>query len=194
MTARIEPLPPKQWPSEMRWALEPLASAGRRHPSPPRDDPTSGVAALGVFAHHPQLARAFTTFNGHILWDTSLTPRLRQLAILRVVDRRHASYLWREHSRSSLAAGLDAEEVERVHLGPGAPEWCRLEGAVLRAVDELVDDGCIADETWSVLAAELDVEQLADLVCTVGCYETNSMLLRSFGVEAEPETDTPDAG
>jgi alkylhydroperoxidase family enzyme len=184
--ARVDPLPPGDWPPEMRWALEPLAPEGRRHPRPPRDDPTAGMAALGVFAHHPQLARAFTTFNGHILWDTTLSPRQRQLAILRVAFRRQATYVWREHSRSSLSAGLTQEEVDRVREAPTVPGWSPFEAALLTAVDELIDDGCIADASWSVLAAELDVQQLADLVCTVGCYETTSLLFRSFGLEAAP--------
>ena len=184
--ARVEPLSPGEWPREMRWALEPLSPDGRRHPSPPRDDRSRGVAALGVFAHHPSLARAFTTFNGHVLWDTTLSPRQRQLAILRVAFRRQASYLWGEHARSSLSAGLTPAEVDRVRDAPTDSAWSPFETALLTAVDELVDDGCIADESWSVLAAELDVQQLADLVCTVGCYETNALLFRTFGLEATP--------
>ena len=142
------------------------------------------MAALGLFAHHPAFARAFTTFNGHVLWDTTLTARQRQLLILRVITRRSATYLWKEHSRSSLHAGLTEEEVERVRSDPHASSWDPLDAALLRAVDELIDDGVIAAPTWEVLAGGLDVQQLVDVVATVGCYDTTAFLLRSFGLEA----------
>ena len=142
------------------------------------------MAALGLFAHHPALARAFMTLNGHVLWDTTLTARQRQLLILRVVTRRRCTYMWKEHSRSSIHAGLTAAEVERVRADPHASSWDPLDAALLRAVDELIDDGVIAAPTWDVLAAQLEVQQLADVVATVGCYETSALLFRTFGLEA----------
>ena len=58
---------------------------------------------------------------------------------------------------------------------------------MVRAVDELVRDAKIADGTWAVLAAELDQQQLMDLVFTVGAYEILAMALRSFGVELDDD-------
>ena len=58
---------------------------------------------------------------------------------------------------------------------------------MLRAVDELVGDAKVADETWAVLAGELDDRQLMDLVFTVGAYETVAMAFRSFGVELDDD-------
>jgi len=183
---RIDPIPPAQWTPEVLAAIEPLNPKGRRHPRPPRDDRVAGVAALGLLAHHPALARAFASFNGHVLWDTTLTARQRQLLILRVAAKRQASYLWGEHSRSSRHAGLSDEEIKLVRDAPDAPRWAALDAALLRAVDELIDHGIVSDGTWSVLTGELDVEQLIDVVCTVGCYETTSLLFRTFGLEARP--------
>jgi alkylhydroperoxidase family enzyme len=184
--ARVEPIPPKSWSAEVLASIEPLDPKGRRHPPPLRDDRAAGMAALGIFAHHPALARAFSTFNGHVLWDTTLTPRHRQLLILRVAAKRGASYVWGEHSRASLHAGLSEDEVERVRSAPDDPLWMPLEAAILRAADELIDDGVISDGTWALLSATLDVQQLADLVCTIGCYETTSLLFKTFGLEARP--------
>ena len=72
--ARLDPIPPKQWPPEMRDALAPLRPTDSHHPAPPREGRSKGLNALGTFAHHPALTRAFNTFNGHILFSTTLTP------------------------------------------------------------------------------------------------------------------------
>jgi hypothetical protein len=58
---------------------------------------------------------------------------------------------------------------------------------MVRAVDELIDDGAISGDTWEVLASELSDQQLLDLVFTVGCYETTSWMFRSVGLEPDPE-------
>ena len=66
-------------------------------------------------------------------------------------------------------SGLTEEEIGRIAFGPDAPFWAPLDQAIIRAVDELVDDGGITEATWAVLAEELDEQQLLDLIFTVGC-------------------------
>jgi alkylhydroperoxidase family enzyme len=182
---RVPPIPPEQWSAEIAASFAPLSPKDRRHAPPPTDERSGGMRALGLMAHHPALARAFLTFNGHVLWDTTLTPRQRQLLILRVSSRRGSSFVWSEHSRISLHAGLSEDDVARVAEGPDAPGWEPLEAALLRAVDELIDDGILSDPTWATLSAALELEQVVDVIFTVGCYETTSWYFRSFGLEAE---------
>ena len=58
---------------------------------------------------------------------------------------------------------------------------------MLRAVDELIGDGEIADPTWQLLAAEFDDQQLMDLVFTVGAYEILALAFRSFRIELDED-------
>ena len=58
---------------------------------------------------------------------------------------------------------------------------------MLRSVDELIGDGEMTDATWSVLAGELDEQQLMDLVFTVGAYEVLALAFRSFGIELDED-------
>ena len=59
---------------------------------------------------------------------------------------------------------------------------------MLAAVDDLVGSGMeISDVTWQALAAELDEQQLMDLVFTVGAYDLLAMAFRSFGVELDED-------
>ena len=71
--------------------------------------------------------------------------------------------------------------------GPDADGWSAHDAAVLRAVDELLDDACIADATWATLAEALDPQQLLDLIFTVGAYDALAMMMRSFGVPLDAD-------
>lgn len=172
----------------MRDAIAALRPANATHPFPARDpDRPKGLNVLGTFARHPALARAFHTFNGHILFATTLSVRQRELLVLRVAELRQCEYEWAQHAVLAVDAGLSDDEVARIKAGPDSPGWSALERALLAATDELVQDARIADATWATLAAELDDRQLLDVVFTVGAYDLLAMALRSFEVELDDD-------
>jgi len=185
--ARIEPLAPRDWPEEMREALAALRPPDARLPAPRTEGRPKALNALGTFARYPALARAFHTFNGHVLFATSLSERQRELVVLRVAAMRGSEYEWRQHAVLAGDVGIGAGEVEAVAEGPGAPGWSPPERALLRAVDELVGDAVVSDATWDELAGFLDTHQLMDLVFTVGAYDLLAMAFRSFGVELDAD-------
>lgn len=186
---RIPPLLPQRWPAGMAAAL---AAAYRpenpRHPVPPRDPASpSGLNAMGVLAHHPELTEAYNQLIRHALYFTTITPRQRELLVLRVAHVRDATYEWAQHVYQAGVAGLAPEEVARVRVGPDAPGWAPLERALLTAADELVADARIGEETYAALSAELDTRQLMDVVFTVGAYEVFAMAMRTFDVELDDD-------
>ena len=185
---RIPPLPIEQWPEEMRQAMAALRPPDARHPFPARrGDRPKGLNALGTLARYPALTRAFHTLNGHVLFASTLSPRQRELLVLRVASVRGATYEWEQHVVLAGDAGLDRDQIAWIVQGPEAPGWSSLERAMLAAVDELLADARVADPTWAVLAGELDEHQLMDLIFTVGTYDLLAMAFRSFGIELDDD-------
>jgi AhpD family alkylhydroperoxidase len=163
---RIPPLPYDEWDTE---ALAPLAPGRRLPPS----------NVLGLFARHPELATAFLGYNRYLLGGGStLSPRTRELAILRVAWRRRCQYEWVQHVLIARKAGVTDEEIDAIRAGKPTP--------ITRAVDELEADSGLSDDTYRALAAELDDRQLMDLVFTVGTYGLLAMVLNTFEVELDP--------
>src|SRR5262245_7162452 len=189
---RITPLPRDQWSDDVRAAIAALRPADARHTIQRRKGVPRGLNALGTLVRHPALTGAFHTFNGHILYMSTLTSRQRELLVLRVASVRDAEYEWEQHVILAREAGLDDDEIARIAEGPDAPGWAPLDAAMLRAVDELVADAMISDATWAMLAETLDEHQLMDLVFTVGAYELLAMAFRSFGVRLEDELAGPE--
>jgi alkylhydroperoxidase family enzyme len=185
---RIPALRPEEWPAEMNAALAALRPANPRHPFPSREPGRpKGLNILGTLAQYPELTRAYHTFNGHLLFSTTLSMRQRELLVLRVAAVRGSAYEWRQHAVLAGDAGIAPDEVERIAEGPDAPDWSPLEAAMVRAVDELLADALLSDSTWAVLAAEFDTQQLMDLVFTVGAYDLLAMALRSFRVQLDED-------
>lgn len=144
---------------------------------------------LNIFrtlANHPKLAKRWLVFGNHVLGHNTLSPRERELVILRIGWLCRSGYEWGQHVRIAKSSGLRDDEIARVARGPEAQGWSELERALLRATDELHADAFVSDATWQALSAHLDRQQLIDLVFTVGQYNLVSMALNSFGVQPEP--------
>ena len=170
---RIAPLPIDEWPADASPPTGPLMETGQ------------AVNIFATLANHPALMRRWLRFANHVLYKSTLPARERELLILRVGHRCDAAYEWGQHVLIARDAGLTDEEIRRIRTGPDADGWSELDRLLLRAVDELHDDAFIGDETWTRLADHWTVEQLMDLVFTVGQYELVSMALNTFGVQPD---------
>jgi alkylhydroperoxidase family enzyme len=171
---------------------EALAAAYRpenpRHPVSPLDpESPKGLNAMGVLAHHPELTAAFNQMIRHALYFSMISPRQRELLILRVAHLRGSAYEWAQHVYQAGVIGITSEEVARIRQGPDASDWNPLEGALLAAADDLVAEARIGDTTYAALAADLDTQQIMDVVFTVGTYETFAMALRTFDVDLDAD-------
>jgi alkylhydroperoxidase family enzyme len=154
-----------------------------------RADDTSLLNVFTTLAHHPDLLRRWLGFANHVLLESTLAPRERELAILRVGWRCHAPYEWGQHVVVGRRFGITDEEVARVAAGPDAPGWSPREAAILRAVDELHDHATVSDPTWAALTAQLSTQQCMDLVFAIGQYHLVSFALNAFGVERDDGVD-----
>ena len=172
-TPRVAPLPRAEWDDETREILEATAMGGR---------------VLNIFqtlARHPKLLKRWLVFGNHVLIKSTLSPRERELLILRTGWNCRSEYEWGQHAAIAKQIGLTDAEIERVTRGPDAAGWDSFEATLLRAADELHRDSCVGDATWAALAARYGTQQLMDVVFTVGQYTLVSMALRSFGVQLD---------
>lgn len=143
---------------------------------------------LNLFAtlvHHPKLLKRWRVFGAHVLFKSTLSPRERELLILRTAWNCRASYEWGHHVEIGRGVGLTDTEIDNVPAGPDAGIWSAGERALLAAADELHSDQCISDATWAVLGADHSPDQLIDIIFTVGQYTVVSMALNSLGVPLE---------
>jgi 4-carboxymuconolactone decarboxylase len=138
-----------------------------------------------TFVRHPKLLKRWLVFGNHVLLKSSLPARERELVILRTGWRCGAEYEFGQHRAIGREAGVSGEEIEALVRPLDDHPWSERDRALLRAVDELVDDHCVSDATWAALADDRDEQQMLDIVFAVGQYTLVSMALNSCGVQRE---------
>lgn len=167
---RLDPVPYAEWDKDV---LMPM-TGGRTIP------PSNSISFL---LNHPDLTRAFLTLSTHLAAKSTLPPRLRELAILRVAWRRRCRYEWAQHVLAAQRKGVTDKEIAEVRAGADT--------LLNRAVDELDRDSRLSDATYAELARQegLDDRQMMDLVFTVGGYGTLAMAFNTFEVELDDGLD-----
>jgi 4-carboxymuconolactone decarboxylase len=162
--------------------VELFDKAGLRSPN------GSTLNIFATLAHHPKLLRRWMVFANHVLAKSTLTPRDRELAILRVGVVCDAPYEFGQHYVIGLRSNITADEIERIRQGPTEPGWAawsEKDAAILAAADELHEDSRISDATWATLTGHLSSEQMLDLVFAIGNYHLVSFALNSCGVQLD---------
>ena len=177
---RIPPIEPADWGEAEKSGL------GKQGEELQANLGSDAFNVLKTMVHHPDLCRAWMGFSTHLLFEQTLPPREREIAILRIGWLCQSGYEFGQHILISQKVGLTKEEIKAIVQGSDAPGWSDHERALLREVDELHADAFISDPVYKQLAATYDHRQMMDLVFTVGQYNMLSMALNSFGVQLDP--------
>ena len=124
MKARILPLPEAQWADVHRKLVAKYAldRAGN---------------AVKTLLNVPELVDGTMPFQNYITRDTSLSPRHREILILRVGWLLNNDYVWGEHASVARRLGMTTAELRRIAQGPDTRGWDPFEATLLHLADEL---------------------------------------------------------
>jgi alkylhydroperoxidase family enzyme len=135
--------------------------------------------------NYTKLAKRWMVFGNHVLNKSSLSGREREMVILRTGWLCRAGYEFAHHVEIGKREGLTQEEIDAIKQGPDAQLWSDVDRSLLKAVEELLNDCFISDDTWNALSQKFNQQQLMDIVFAVGNYNLVSMALNTFGVQLE---------
>jgi 4-carboxymuconolactone decarboxylase len=185
---RLAPLPFAEWDETTRQVLLAHLRRPELYLSGAPDAPPMPVV-MELFARHLPLSETFLRFTDVFVGpESTLDPRDRELAILRVAWRTGSGYEWHQHRRMGRDEGLTEAQLDAVSLGPGAAAWDDRARALVAAVDEMLDRGAVGDATWDRLAATYGPAQLLELLFVIGGYLCLATVLNSIGLRGELPT------
>jgi AhpD family alkylhydroperoxidase len=138
-----------------------------------------------TMARQRKLFRGWLRFAGRLMPGGSLPRRETELIILRVAHLRGCGYEFEHHVRLGRRAGVTADDVARIKAGPHDGGWPARERALLRAVDALIADRVLDDETWTELRAQLAEPQAIEFLLLVGHYDMLATFLLTLRVEPD---------
>jgi 4-carboxymuconolactone decarboxylase len=125
-------------------------------------------------AEHAQALGAYCRFN------SSLPPRLSELAICTTGAFWKANYEWFAHAPLAIKAGIDPAAIEAIRIG-GTPKFTKAdEQAVYDFAHELITTRRVSPATFERAKKELGEASVIDLVGIIGYYGLVSVTLNAF--------------
>lgn len=143
----------------------------------------------GLLRTTPDIAKGYLTL-GKGLSSSPLSPKLREMTILRVGILSGSNYEWMQHINIASSVGVSEKEIAAVRSG----EYQGLnahEATLLHFVDEVVAKPK-ATETFDATLAALGEQGLATVTLLVGHYMMTARFLETLAIDLDTEATSWD--
>ncbi len=146
-----------------------------------------------ALAGAPGALRAYFRLSHYVRDESSLDPRLREIAIVATGCFLDVPYELAHHVPAARRAGVTAEQLAAVPGWQTAPDgvFDMVERAVLAYADEVARTRSASPGTLATLQGLLPPAQLIDLVLTVALYHLVAAVVLPLGIEPEEISPGP---
>ena len=141
-----------------------------------------------VLAHNPAILRNFTRLGGSLMGKAELSPKLRELAILRIARLTGSDYEWAQHYLIALETGVSQKQTEAISNWKGSTEFSEIERAVLLYTDEVAQNVKVKDETFKVLRQYLSEQSIVELTLSIGFWGMVARFLVPLQVDIDAQS------
>ncbi|MBF6297885.1 carboxymuconolactone decarboxylase family protein [Nocardia amamiensis] len=131
------------------------------------------------------LFRGWLHYSGRLMPGGRLPRHESELVIIRVAHLRGCDYEMDHHIRLGRRAGVTAEVLDRLRIGPAAAGWSQKHHALLTAVDQLVEKRDIGDDAWTELAKHYDERSLIEIVLLINQYEGLAATITALRIQRD---------
>src|ERR1700712_4247951 len=144
-----------------------------------------------AYIANPDLANRLTALSEYLRWNTSLAPRLSELAILITARQWTAQYEWYAHYPLALKGGLDPKIADAIAAGKRADGMKEDEAALYDLATELYRDKKVSDPVYKAALSQFGERGIMDIIGIIGYYDLVSMTLITMQAEAPNASVTP---
>ena len=120
-----------------------------------------------------------------ILGQTSLSPKLRELAILCVAKICGSEYEWKQHEAIARQVGLSDEQIKAIADWKKSDKFSDEERTVLQYVDEVAQKVSVSDQTYNALGKYFKAPTIVELTVTIGYYSMLARVLVPLQVDVD---------
>ncbi len=150
-----------------------------------------GARILNLYkalAHNPHLLLNFMRLGNALLTKTELSPKLRELAILRIAKLAGSEYEWTQHYPIALEVGVSHEQAEALPHWRESTIFSKEERAVLQYTDEVAQNVMVNDGTFDTLKQYLSERSIVELTLSIGHWGMVARLLVPLQVDIDVQS------
>jgi 4-carboxymuconolactone decarboxylase len=144
-----------------------------------------------AYIRNPDLAPRLSALSDYLRWNTSLSPRLSELAILITARQWTAQYEWFAHYPLALKGGLDPKVASDVAAGRRPDNMRDDEAALYDLATGLYRDRKVTDAVYKAALDQFGERGIMDIIGIIGYYDLVSMTLITMQAGAPNDSVPP---
>ncbi|MBH1963941.1 MAG: carboxymuconolactone decarboxylase family protein [Comamonadaceae bacterium] len=153
---------------------------------------------LRAALHNPELAEKWQAIGAILRYETSLPPRLSELAIMITGRACNSPFEWYAHRIESEKAGIEAPILEALLAQQEPPGMSQDDAVIWKYATELNRHKSVSDATYQAVVDRFGVRAVVELTALVGYYTLVAMTLNCHEIPlpegVEPAFPLPQQG
>jgi alkylhydroperoxidase family enzyme len=126
--------------------------------------------------------------NALAVWRaTGLSPRAREIVILRAAFRKESRYEWHQHVRISRDAGLRDDEINAVTNWQSSKLFSDDQRALLAYVDDLAEHHRASDESFAAISRGRQPAEIIAITYLITLYFQLAQVMATMDLQPETE-------
>jgi 4-carboxymuconolactone decarboxylase len=181
---RFEVLHPAELTDDQRDLYTAIVNSGRaRGPRPfPITNEDGGLRGpFNAMLYVPALGHLLQEIGTFLRYQSSLTPRMREIAIIIVAAHENSGYEWAVHAHQARLLGFSEDDLLVVAQAKDGTLADPAEQSLTDAVREILGTGELSDAAFTQIRAALGDPALFELAVLVSHYRLLALVLRLFG-------------
>lgn len=138
-----------------------------------------------ALAHNSRVLRNHLQLGNALLSKTELSPKLRELAILRIAKLTGSDYEWTQHYPVAMEAGVSKAQASAVSSWHDSMLFSDEECAVLRYTDEVSQQVKVTDGAFTTLKQYLNEQCIVELTVAIGYWGMVARVLVPLQVDMD---------
>ena len=186
MTVRLPGLRPNDLNEEQAQVYRAIAGGPRASgPFPLTDEKGHLRGPFNAMLLSPPVGLTLQAVGASVRYNTVLTDRVREMAILLVAAHWGSDFERESHEAVGRACGLTEVELSALRRGSVPDLTDLVERLAVRTVVALTEDRSLTDEQYGEAVKALGERGLFELTTLVGYYATLALQLRVFAGESK---------
>ena len=142
----------------------------------------------GIWLHSPALGERVRAVNQYLRFETALSRRLTELAILVTARELDNQFEWTAHEPAALAEGLSQEIIDVVKYRRPATGLGAEESVIIAFGREALRERKVRSETFAHAVELFGYEGVVNLAALMGNYAATAIMLNAVDQQLHPES------
>jgi 4-carboxymuconolactone decarboxylase len=132
--------------------------------------------------HSPELAGRTAHLGSYVRFESSLDPKVIELAALVSARELQCKHEWAAHVNHAQKAGISLDTIRAVHQCKDAADFTFEDAQIVSFVREVLRAHRVNETTFQALYGRLGERGLVELTATVGYYAMLACTLNTFDI------------